>query len=364
MNRIEGTVLTPKGWVAGRVVHSGLIERVEGEATDRPEPPYVLPGFVDLHVHGGGGADVMDGPDAIRTAAALHARHGTTTMLATSVTAPPEAVGRFLGAVREAADGEGTPGGARIAGAHLEGPFVNPGKLGAQPPFAIPSDPELMRDWLARGPVRVVTLAPECDPAGALIPMLAAAGVRPQIGHSLCAYAEAAAAIAAGCGVTHLYNAMTPLAHRGCGVAGAALAHADWAEIIPDLIHVEPGAILAARRAIPNLYGVTDATAGAGMPDGAYRLGSHEVRKAHGAMRLPDGTLAGSALTMDQGLRNLVSIGLPLEEASRRLSTLPARWAGIEDAGRIAPGLRADLVTLDADLRVTAVHIGGEPAWR
>ena len=371
MSALEGSVLTPEGWIAGRVAFSGRVEAVEGEAVaGAPEPPFVVPGFVDLHVHGGGGADMMEGADAIRRAAALHARHGTTSLLATSVTAPPEEVGRFLDAVREVA-GAPRPGEARVAGAHLEGPFVNPGKLGAQPPFAIPADAGLMRGWLARAPVRAVTLAPECDPSGALIPMLREAGVRPQIGHSLCLYAEAAAAIAAGCGVTHLFNAMTPLAHRGCGVAGAALAHAEWAEVIPDLIHVERGAILAARRAIPNLYGVTDATAGAGMPDGAYRLGGREAVKADGAMRLACGTLAGSALTMDGALRNLVRIGLPLEEAARRLSHVPARWAGLGDAGRIAPGAQADLVTLDAELRVVSVHVGGrsvpgagEAPWR
>ena len=210
MSALAGSVLTPLGWRRGRVSFGDHVERVEGEPTDRPEPPFVLPGFVDLHVHGGGGGDMMEGTDAIRRAAALHARHGTTSLLATSVTARPEETERFLNAVREAV-GADWPDAARVAGAHLEGPFINPGKLGAQPPFAIPADADLLRGWLARAPVRVVTLAPECDPSGALIPLLARAGVRPQIGHSLCAYAEAAAALALGCGVTHLFNAMTPL---------------------------------------------------------------------------------------------------------------------------------------------------------
>ncbi len=354
---LEGTILTPGGWRRGRVVFDGRIGAVEG-AQARPEPPYVLPGFVDLHVHGGGGADAMAGFDAIRTTAALHARHGTTTMLATSVTAPVAEIDGFLDAVRLAASSD-WPEAARVLGAHLEGPFLNPGKLGAQPPFAIPADPGLMRGWLERGPVRVVTLAPECDAGGALVALLVAGGVRPQIGHSLCGYAEAVRALGAGCGVSHLFNAMTPLVHRGNGIAGAAFAHGQFVEIIPDLIHVEPGAILAARRAIPKLYGVTDATAGAGMPDGEYRLGAHRVVKAEGAMRLGDGTLAGSALTMDAALRNLVTIGLPLEEAAARLSTLPADWLGVTEIGRIVPGARADLVVLDADLGVEAVVIGG-----
>jgi N-acetylglucosamine-6-phosphate deacetylase len=365
VSALEGSILTPQGWVRGRVAFGARIEAVEGRHTHRPEPPYVLPGFVDLHVHGGGGADAMEGAEAIATLAALHARHGTTSLLPTSVTAPVPEIDAFLDAVREA---PATPGAARVVGAHLEGPFLNPGKLGAQPPHAIPADPTLMRRWLERGPVRAVTLAPECDPGGALIAVLRAAGVRPQIAHSLCSYAEARAAIESGCGVTHLFNAMTPLAHRGCGLAGAALAHATWAEVIPDLIHVEPGAILAARRAIPKLYGVTDATAGAGMPDGRYRLGSQEVTKSEGAIRLADGTLAGSALTMDAALRNLVGVGLPLAEASWRLSTLPARWADLPEAGRLARGAWADMVALDEALEVASVHVAGVPVggvrWR
>jgi N-acetylglucosamine-6-phosphate deacetylase len=253
------------------------------------------------------------------------------------------------------------PGSARIAGAHLEGPFINPQRLGAQPPFAVPVDLALAETWLATGVVRVMTFAPELDEAEALLALLARHRARGQLGHSLCSYAQGAAALAAGAGVTHLFNAMSPVTHRGNGLAGAALAHAEWAEVIPDLLHVEPGAILAARRAIPNLYGVTDATAGAGMADGEYPLGSHMAKKVGEALRLPDGTLAGSALTMDGAFRNLVSIGLDLAEASRRLSRLPAEWAGLDDAGRIAPGLRADLVLFDTDLTVRDVRVAGRP---
>jgi N-acetylglucosamine-6-phosphate deacetylase len=363
MPRLEGSILTPGGWIAGRLDHGARVETIDGTATDTPAAPYILPGFVDLHVHGGGGADMMTGAEAIRTAAALHARHGTTALLATSVTAPLPETEAFLAATAAAVAAE-WPGAATVLGAHLEGPFINPGKLGAQPPHAIPGDAALLRRWAGLAPVRVLTFAPECDPGGALLEAALALGIRPQIGHSLCAYAEAARAIASGCGITHLFNAMTGVAHRGNGIAGAALAHAGHAEIIPDLVHVEAGAILAARRAIPGLYGVTDATAGAGMPDGTYRLGAHTTTKKDGAMRLPDGTLAGSALTMDQALRNLVAIGLPLAEAARRLATIPADRLGLADRGRLAPGARADLVVLDDTLAVTAVRIGGADPHR
>ena len=358
MAELQGSILTPEGWVAGGVTFGGRIEAVEGTPTEAPSAPFVLPGFVDLHVHGGGGADMMAGAEEIRTAAALHRRHGTTSMLATSVTAPTERIEAFLDAVGAAMAAEWSDA-ARLLGAHLEGPFINPDKLGAQPPFAVPADAGLTRGWLDRAPVRVVTFAPEMDPGRELLDLLTARGVRAQIGHSLCDYTEAAACIAAGCGLTHLFNAMTPVAHRGNGIAGAALAHAEYAELIPDLLHVEPGAILAARRAIPKLYGVTDATAGAGMPDGEYRLGEYRVTKKGGGIRLDDGTLAGSVLTMDRALRNLHKIGLPLAEAARRLSTIPADWLGTAEIGRIARGCLSDFVVLDEGLEVREVWVGG-----
>ncbi|SDY77108.1 N-acetylglucosamine-6-phosphate deacetylase [Citreimonas salinaria] len=357
-NHIDGSILTPDGWIAGRLDHDAKIVSVQGDAIAAPRPPYILPGFVDCHVHGGGGADMMEGAEAIRTAARLHARHGTTALCATSVTAPTGDIDAFLDDVAAVMADPATDG-ARVLGAHLEGPFINPDKLGAQPPFARPADAAQLKAWAARAPVLIMTLAPEMDEDGALLDALAAAGIRAQLGHSLCDYALARAALARGVGVTHLFNAMSALAHRNNGLCGAAFAHADYAEIIPDLVHVEPGAILAARHAIPNLYGVTDATGGAGMPDGTYRLGSLDVEKADGAMRLADGTLAGSALTMDQALRNLVGIGLPLDEAARRLSTIPADWLGLTDIGRLAPGARADIVVLDASLALSRVIAGG-----
>ncbi|WP_084861153.1 N-acetylglucosamine-6-phosphate deacetylase [Salibaculum halophilum] len=356
---LTGCILTETGWIDGTLHCGDRITAIEGETVETPAAPYILPGFVDLHVHGGGGHDMMTGAGAIRGAAALHARHGTTAMLPTSVTAPTADLSAFLSAVAACMD-RPDPGVARILGAHLEGPVINPHKLGAQPPHTAPPDPDQLRAWAAMAPIRVMTFAPEMDPGHALEDTMHALDIRAQLGHSLCDYATARGALARGCGVTHLFNAMSPLSHRDNGLAGAALAHADHAEIIPDLIHVEPGAILAARRAIPHLHGVTDATAGAGMPDGPYQLGRHAVTKARGAMRLDDGTLAGSALTMDVALRNLVGLGLPLAEAARRLSTLPADWLGEAEIGRLTPGAQADVLHFDRDLALVDVMIGGQ----
>jgi len=213
----------------------------------------------------------------------------------------------------------------------------------------------------ALAPIRLITLAPELPGNLELIAPLRAAGFHVQIGHTAGTYEDGVAALQRGAtGFTHLFNAMSPFKHRAPGIAGAALAHARYAEIIPDLLHVHPGAIRAALRAIPCLYCVTDSTAAAGMPDGDYNLGSHRVTKCLGGVRLADGTLAGSTLTMDQALRNLVSLGLSVEDASRRVSTFAADFLGLGDRGRLLVGARADLVVLDAELQLTQVIVQGD----
>ena len=248
-----------------------------------------------------------------------------------------------------------------MLGVHLEGPYLNPQRLGAQPDFAVAGTLEQVLRLHAIAPLKLITLAPERPGHLELIVALRARGFLVQIGHSAGSYDDAVAALQAGAsGFTHLFNAMSAMHHREPGMVGAALAHAERAEIIPDLLHVHPGAIRAALRAIPGLYCVTDATAAAGMPDGAYRLGRQTVHKCLGGVRLADGTLAGSTLTMDQALRNLVGLGLSLQEASRRTATLAAQHLGLDDRGRLQPGAWADVVVLDAQLRLKRVLVEGE----
>jgi N-acetylglucosamine-6-phosphate deacetylase len=243
---LTGMILTPDGWVRGRLRHSAQIQAIEPDPT-APDDRFILPGFLDLHVHGGHGADVMEGADAVRRMARFHASHGTTALLATTVTAPAEVLLRAAAGVAAA---EHTPGAARVLGLHLEGPFISPDALGAQPPFAIPADRDLTDALAAILPLRVVTLAPEMDRDFALTAHLRRMGVRVQLGHTTCSYALALAALAAGAsGFTHLFNAMTPMRHRAPGCAGCAMAHAEHAEMIFDLQHVGAGAVLAARRA-------------------------------------------------------------------------------------------------------------------
>lgn len=364
---LKGRILTPAGLLDGtlRIGADGRIAAIEGSPMDLAAArdgagPLLLPGFIDLHVHGGAGRDVMEGGDAALQVARKHARHGTTALLATTMTAPLEDLRGSLAPVGALARA-GAPGAARVLGVHLEGPYINKGKLGAQPDFARPVSLGELKELHALAPIRLLTLAPEVPGNLDAIPQLVAAGFRVQVGHTLGTYEDGVQALDRGArGFTHLFNAMTPLHHRLPGMVGAALAHARFAEIIPDLLHVHPGAIRAALRSIPCLYCVTDSTAATGMPDGEYRLGRQAVTKCLGGVRLADGTLAGSTLSMDRALRNLVDVvGLALDDAARRVATFPADFLELPDRGRLAAGAWADVVVLDRDLQVQDVFIEG-----
>lgn len=360
---LYGRILTPLGWRRGHVHFDQQLRtlEVEDHAGDGGDLPIILPGFIDLHVHGAAGVDLMQGGDVARRIAHTHARYGTTTLLGTTMTAEYAEIENALRGVAQvmaAPDADA----AQIIGVHLEGPFISPQRLGAQPPRTLEATLESVQHLHALAPIKVLTIAPEIGQHTALIPALAAMGIRVQIGHSAGSYDDAVAALQAGAvGFTHLFNGMTGVDHYKPGIAAAALAHAEYAELIPDLQHVHRGAIRMAVRAIPRLYAVTDATAATGMPDGEYALGEQRVHKCMGCVRLSTGSLAGSALTMDQALRNLVDVGLELADASQRVSTIQADYLGLEDRGRIAPGLRADMVVLDPQLKLQQVWIAGNP---
>jgi N-acetylglucosamine-6-phosphate deacetylase len=359
---IHGNVLTPQGWRNGPLVFNEHILDIEGDAVNPAmnEGDYILPGFIDLHVHGGGGKDTMQAGDAVHHIAQAHARHGTTSLLATTMTAPLADIELALAAIGLACRHRRSQS-ARILGAHLEGPYISAEKLGAQPDYACIAHIEEVQRLATLAPLRVITVAPEIAGHQDLIRAISQAGMRVQLGHTEGSYEDGVAALRHGAtGFTHLFNAMTSFHHRQPGIVGAALAHADYAEIIPDLLHVHPGAIRTALRAIPGLFCVTDSTAATGMPDGPYMLGRMQVHKCMGGVRLADGTLAGSTLTMDQALRNLVSLGLDLADASRRVSTHAADYLGINDRGRLVPGTMADMVVLDRHLELKAVYIEGE----
>jgi len=325
----------------------------------------LAPGFIDVHVHGAAGAEFLDaGTEELAAILRLHARGGTTGLLATTVTASPE---RLDAAVRALAAASPVADGAAILGVHLEGPYLCAKRRGAQDPrhLRAPDAAELDR-LLGSAPVRLMTLAPELPGALAAIERLVRAGAVASVGHTDATYAQAAAAFDAGAThATHLFNGMRPFHHREPGVIGAALDRPEvTCELICDGLHVDPAAMRLAQR----LKGsgrtvlVTDAMRAAGLGDGRYRLGHLPVRVRDGRAELEgSGTLAGSTLTMGAAVRNAVALmGVSLGDAIRMASSTPARVLGLQARkGALAPGRDADLVVLDDDLEVSATMIAG-----
>lgn len=360
--KLSGNILTIDGWIKGDLlVKDGLISDIQAKSdyTDQ-YLPYIIPGFIDLHVHGGGGLDIMQAGSAARITAETHARFGTTSLLATTMTAPAHDIEKALHAVADVI--KQPHKGADIIGIHLEGPFINPKKLGAQPAYAISANYELIEKLHKICPIRVITLAPEIAENLDIIPWLNRQNICVQIGHTLAGYDDCVCALRAGArSFTHLYNAMSPLHHRDPGVVGTAMAHGFYCEIIPDLVHVQKGAMLAAMRAIPRLYGVTDGTAACGMPDGQYKLGENDVFKHDSAVRLKDGTLAGSTLTLDIAFRNFITLGDSVAQASQRLSEYQASYLGLKDRGVLLPGTRADINIIDPNhLTLRQTYVAGQ----
>lgn len=352
----EGHWLGRDGWVFGVCEHTDTVQAIHA-CPPIDSMPRFLPAPLDLHVHGGGGADVMQGDEAIRQVLKAHAAHGCGALLATSVTAPFDQIDEFLASTRRVMNAP-PEDGAHLLGAHLEGPFINPNKLGAQPNFPAALHYPKLEEWLSTGIVRVVTYAPELDLEGRVPDLCQRYGARAQMGHTLCGWAQACQALELGAGVTHLYNAMSPVLQRNGGLALAALAYADYAEIITDGIHADQAAFDAARRAIPKLYSVTDATAAAGMPDGCYELGSLQISKVGDKVLLPDGTLAGSCLTQQRSFQVLRGWGLDWPAIARMCSALPAEWIHRPDYGVIAAGARANWIEVN-DTAVLALWLNG-----
>lgn len=380
---VGANIVTPdrvieKGWL---LVGDGMIEAVgDYSISDAPAAPeheivvalggIVLPGFIDVHVHGGAGHDFMDADrDGLLAITRFHAEHGTTSILATSLTASRDELTAVLERV-DAFMAEPMPY-SQVLGVHFEGPFISEAWKGAQnPAHIVPPQPEWLEAWTARfpGAIKIQTLAPEAEGALEYIELLAGHGIVPSCGHTDATYDRIVAAADHGLRhAVHTFNAMRAFHHREPGTVGAVLADKRiMAEVIADGHHVHPAGIkmLAAAKGEDNVMLVTDAMAAAGMPDGDYELGGLPVRMTCGVARLKaSGNLAGSTLTMIEAFRYIVrEVGIPLVGASKMASLNPARQLGMDgDRGAIAPGKRADLLLLDDALKLRQVWIGGKP---
>lgn len=342
----------------------------DNRSIDLPADWHIVPGFIDAHIHGAMGADVMDAdPDGLARIAAYLPQEGTTGFLATTMTASTAALDA---AMTTLADFNPGPGAADMLGVHLEGPFVNPDKAGAQPAEHI-ADPDIAAfdRWQSAcgGRIKVVTLAPECLGGDTLITHLTRQDVRASIGHSSCSAAQAEAAIAAGAARgTHLFNAMNGLHHREPGAACALLTNRKArSEIIPDGLHVTPAMVNLAYRSAGHgrLMAITDAMRAKGLGDGDYELGGQPVVVRNGQARLANGTLAGSVLTFDAGFRNILDFtGCDIADAVAMTSSNAAKdLGGADHKGRLTEGFDADLVVLDADFNVQLTICRGRVAY-
>lgn len=375
MQTLQGRLAWPDGTVAPGTVtfdgDSGQIVSVEqGGAV--PADQFIVPGFVDTHVHGGGGGDTMDGLSGLETLSRLHLRHGTTTLLPTTMTNPWEKVLAALQAVRRLREAGGVPDGADMPGAHLEGPFISPGRLGAQPPCTLEPTPERVQEVLATGIVRAVTLAPEVPGAFEAALQLARAGVRIGVGHTR-ADAETVARFlltvqqAGGLtAATHLYNAMGGIQGREPGPPAALMSDPQtFLEVILDLVHVHPTSFRLACAAAPGrVMLITDAMRAAGQGDGLSELGGQVVIVKNGEAHLENGSLAGSVLTMDVAFRHALELGFPLGQVSRMVSAIPAASVRLTDRGELRAGLQADLLLLDTDYQVQRIFKAGKELER
>lgn len=332
----------------------------------------LVPGFVDIHIHGAGGHDCMEAtPEALHTIASAVARFGTTSLLATTVTASRDHTLRSLRTIAGyiAAQAKTPPQKpeARIAGIHLEGPFISAARRGVHPAeFILSPSLDVLQQMLeaASGQAKILTLAPEEPGALGLIAAARQQNLVVSMGHTDATYDQARAAIERGARHTaHMFNAMRPFSHRDTGIIGAVMTAPEvTAELIADGVHVEPAAMrmLLAAKGAERIVLVSDGTAATGMPDGKYSLGAIEVVVSGGVCRNPEGKLAGSTLTLDRALRNIVALGVSLAEAVRMLTLNPARLIGMDNTiGALAPGASADLVLLDSDLQIQGVMTRG-----
>jgi N-acetylglucosamine-6-phosphate deacetylase len=366
----DGRLVTPDGVIDGWLETTGRTITATGSGMP-PRPAdrnlagsWVLPGFVDIHVHGGAGADFMAGDQtSVRQIVDLHRRHGTTTTLASLVTAELNTLVTTLGSLADLVDDE------LLAGIHLEGPFLAPTRSGAHDRGLLrPPEPDVVDRLISagRGGLRMVTLAPEQPNAVDAIRRFVRAGVAVALGHTDATYDQTRAAIDAGAIVgTHLFNAMRPLHHRDPGPVPALLEDDRvTVELICDGIHLHAATIRLAMRSAGayRIALITDAMAAAGAGDGDYPLGATIVQVRDGVARLAENeTIAGSTLTMDRAFRFAIDAGIGLDDAVRMTSTTPARVLGMADrVGSVAVGLDADLLVLDETFHLRDVMTKGK----
>ena len=316
----------------------------------------IIPGFIDLHCHGGNGADTMEGIDSIQKMASYHLSQGTTSLLPTTWTSTFDHTYNALNGFKKLINLDNN-----IFGVHLEGPFINPNKLGAQPPLTQKPSKEFIEKIINIADVKVITLAPEIEGMNEFMPFLEKNKIKIQFGHSLADYNCCKEFMENyNIGFTHLYNAMSGNDHRNPGVLTAALLHGDYAEIICDLYHVNSENIKLANKCIPGLYAVSDSISASGMPDGEYNFSNLTITKKNNQAWINKNILAGSVINMHDTFKNLLKIDFSIEKAVSMTSYNAAQFISKQDIGKIEKDYLANLVVLDKKYNILDIYLNGK----
>ena len=355
MNKISGTIVNYDSIFEGEIEFDYNIRKLKSTKNTNTKN-YIIPGFIDLHCHGGGGFDTMDGNDAINHMSKYHLSKGTTSILPTTWTSTFDHTLKSLNGFNSLINKN-----SNIIGVHLEGPFINPNKLGAQPPRTQLPSKEFIENILKVAPIKTITIAPEIDNMKDFIPFLIEKNINVQFGHSI-ADSDCCEQYINQYKVsfTHLYNAMSDNNHRKPGVLSSALLKGKFAEIICDLNHVSKESILIAKKCIPDLYAITDAISACGLSNGDYKFAGIDITKTDRKVMIKESsTLAGSIVNMHETFLNLLKINISLEDAVKMTSYSAAKFLNDNNIGYLGEGCRSNFLVLDKDLNIEKIFLNG-----
>ena len=355
-NKVSGKIINYNDSYSGEITFDENILNIN-KIEEINSENYIIPGFVDLHCHGGGGFDTMDGVQAIQNMSSYHLSKGTTSLLATTWTSSFEHTYAALNDFNSLIDMS-----SNLIGVHLEGPFINPKKLGAQPALAIEPSIDFIEKINEIADIKTITLAPEIKDMKMFIPFLIDKNINVQFGHTLADSKTCEKYMSSNeVSFTHLYNAMSDNNHRNPGVLSAALNKGKFAEIICDLNHVSEEAILIAKKCIPDLYAITDSIAASGMKDGSYTFANVEIEKKNNKVCLNGtSTLAGSVVNMHDTFLNLLKMKISIQDSVRMTSYSAAKFLKKDDIGVIDDGKKANFLILDHDFNIKSIYLNGK----
>ena len=353
--KISGKIINYNSSITGSIFFDDIIQDIE-EHNLLDCDKIIIPGFVDLHCHGGNGFDVMDGSEAIVNMSKYHLEHGTTSLMPTTWTNTLVETFSALKGFKEI-----QLLNKNLLGVHLEGPFINPDKLGAQPNLTIKPSIEFIEKIKQVADIKIITLAPEIQGMYDFIKYLVKFNIKIQFGHTLANMNSCQKIMDEfEVGFTHLYNAMSGNDHRKPGVLSAALSNGEHAEIICDNIHVSKQAIRIAKKCITGLYAITDSINASGLKDGDYIFAKNKINKLNNSVKIiDDGTLAGSIITMDKTFKNLIEMGFTDQEAVELTSYNASRYIRENNIGKLDIGFRSNILVLDKDYNLLEVYLDG-----